>query len=397
MSGLNEDNFLYGIRQIVTGTNRPNSATGVEASDGGFWVDSNYNLNDIIAAAGAGGGGASNSSEFYGLTAGTGNGGTTDYAATVAVMTAAGTGRVPFPRLGPQVAGQATYSSTTNGITIAAAGTYLITFNVQTTEIGQLALELNGSTLPYTLVGNQNPTSGGHRYFGNAVVVVPAGGVIAVVNPAGNATALTITPSNGSETHAEAQTLVITNLLAGASAGPVGADVYNSTILVYAVAAGGSTVGTLLWSMPRDYDEASDAFRLRIMANMTGNTDTPGLTATMYRQRGNSGSTTLFGTPPSSTGYTGSSVLADFYPRAMVPANLSSTVQVVEIDLSSQGLLRDDALTIALGSGAHTTNGIQIYFIEVEYRSCLVSYNESTKLLPLGSNPLDNKTNMELR
>ena len=36
---------------------------------------------------------------FYGLTAGTGSGGT-DYAATIPAKTTAGTGRVPFPRLG---------------------------------------------------------------------------------------------------------------------------------------------------------------------------------------------------------------------------------------------------------------------------------------------------------
>jgi len=389
MSGLNEFNFLQDIKNLVTGTDRGVGA-GSLPDDGGFRVDRNYPLADIIGAAGAAGG-ASNSSEFYGLTAGTGNSTTTDYAATVAVHTAAGTGRVPFPRLGPQVPGQATYSSTTLGVTIANAGSYLISFNVQTTEAGQLELELNGAPLVYTLTGNQNPTSGGHRYVGSYVVTVPANGVIAVINAAGNSSALTITPANGSQTNAEAQTLSVMSLAGSAVVSPITTSFLNSTILVYSVASGGSTIGSLLYAIPRDYDEASDEFHLRIMASMSGSTnvDSPVLAATLFRQRGN------LAVP---AGFTASTVVADFNRfSATVPATLSSTVAVYEIDLSSQGLLRDDALTIALTSGPHTTNAIQLYFIEFTYRSCLVSYNETTKLLPVGSNPLDNKTLSELR
>jgi hypothetical protein len=144
---------------------------------------------------------------FYGLTAGTGNQGSTDYAATVAVHTSAGTGRVPFPRTGP-----------TNGIarvdgssfTLPDVGTYQIDFMVHTTEPGQLELELNGAAVPESCRANMNPTSGGHPIGGTVFVTTAAiNAVLAVINPAGNAAALTITPADGSETHANSQTITI--------------------------------------------------------------------------------------------------------------------------------------------------------------------------------------------
>ena len=147
---------------------------------------------------------------FYGLTAGTGNGGTTDYAATVPVKTSVGTGRVPFPRLGPAGSNSATNFDGTSAILLPAQGTYKITFNVHTTEPGQLQLELNGLDLADTVAANMNPTSGGHPIGGTFIVTTTqATSIVAVINPDGNSTALTITPANGSETHANTQSLVV--------------------------------------------------------------------------------------------------------------------------------------------------------------------------------------------
>jgi hypothetical protein len=145
---------------------------------------------------------------FFGLTSGTGNAGPTDYAATIAVKTVAGSGRVPFPRDG----------STTGDITRVDAssfilpdiGTYEITFRVHTTEPGQLQLELNGVDSPQTVAVNMNPTAGGHPIVGNFFITTTViNSVLAVVNPSGNATALTITPADGANTHASSQSLAI--------------------------------------------------------------------------------------------------------------------------------------------------------------------------------------------
>lgn len=146
---------------------------------------------------------------FYGLTAGTGNGGSTDYASTVAVKTSAGTGRVPFPRLGPTSA-TGIVAIDASSFTLPDIGTYEITFRVHTTEPGQLQLELNGAAQPQTTAGNSNPTSGGHPIIGSSfLTTVGTNAVLAVINPAGNSPALTITPADGASTNAQAQTITI--------------------------------------------------------------------------------------------------------------------------------------------------------------------------------------------
>lgn len=151
---------------------------------------------------------------FYGLTAGTGNGGPTDYAGTIAVKTSAGTGRVPFPRLGSASASNApTLLGDNASVNLPGIGTYMVTFNVHTTEPGQLQLELNGTDLAYTCAANMNPTSGGHPIGGTFfVTTVSTNSVLAVINPAGNSTALTVTPANGSDTHANTQSIVVTRI-----------------------------------------------------------------------------------------------------------------------------------------------------------------------------------------
>lgn len=147
---------------------------------------------------------------FYGLTTGTGNGGPNDYAATVAPKTSAGTGRVPFPRNGPA---STIVRNDPSSFLLAAIGTYRVTFKVHTTEPGQLQLELNGADLPETVSGNQNPTSGGHTFVGDSIVTTTViNSILAVINPAGNSPALTITPADGASTHANAQSVVIQQL-----------------------------------------------------------------------------------------------------------------------------------------------------------------------------------------
>lgn len=149
---------------------------------------------------------------YYGLTAGTGNGGATDYAATVAVKTAAGTGRVPFPRDGVTTGASTRVDG--SSFTLPEIGTYSVSFRVHTTEPGQLQLELDGAALPETTMANMNPTAGGHEIAGVNLLVTTTtiNSVLAVINPTGNSPALTITTADGASTHANAQTLTILRL-----------------------------------------------------------------------------------------------------------------------------------------------------------------------------------------
>ncbi len=162
------------------------------------------------ATGGTAGGGFGPIASFFGTTTGTGSLGN-DYASTVAARTTAGTGRLPFPRAGVSV-------PLVNGITaidassfnLAAVGSYEVSWSVQSTEIGQWQIELNGTALANTVLVDQNPTSGGHPVSGTFLITtVTPNSVLAIINPTGNSTALTITPADGAETHANSPTLTI--------------------------------------------------------------------------------------------------------------------------------------------------------------------------------------------
>jgi hypothetical protein len=91
-----------------------------------------------------------------------------------------------------------------------SVGIWKVTFMVHTTERGQLQIELNGADLPETVATNANPTTGGHPISQSVYITTTVpDSVLAIVNCAGNATALTITPADGNLTHAAAQTLLI--------------------------------------------------------------------------------------------------------------------------------------------------------------------------------------------
>lgn len=146
---------------------------------------------------------------FYGLTAGTGMSGT-DYAATVAAG-----GAVPFPQNGPTFGGIVAISST--AFKIPTIGTYEVTFHVHTIEPGQLELTVDngvGFVVAHECTGeNFNPTAGGHPIVANCIITTTgADAIVEVINPAGNSTALTITPADGANTNANSQTLVIKQL-----------------------------------------------------------------------------------------------------------------------------------------------------------------------------------------
>ncbi len=126
-----------------------------------------------------------------------------DNSATVAPGT-----DVSFPQDGP---------NSNTGITrigvdsfnLADIGTYQIQFQVSVTEAGQLLLSLNGADLAYTVVGKATGTS---QIIGMALVTTTVmNSTVTVRNPAGNTTALTITPLAGGSRSVSAH-LVITRI-----------------------------------------------------------------------------------------------------------------------------------------------------------------------------------------
>lgn len=126
-----------------------------------------------------------------------------DNAATVAVG-----GDVDFPQDGPSGIGTISRLNP-ESFNLADIGVYQVFFQVSVTEAGQLILTLNGTDLAYTAVGRATGTS---QIVGLALVkTTTSNSVLTVRNPAGNSTALTITPLAGGTRPVSAH-LVITRI-----------------------------------------------------------------------------------------------------------------------------------------------------------------------------------------
>jgi len=127
-----------------------------------------------------------------------------DNAATVAVGT-----DVDFPQDGPSSGSGLIARLGPDSFNLAEIGVYEVTFQVSVTEAGQLILTLNGADLAYTVVGRATGTS---QIVGVALVqTTTINSILTVRNPAGNSTALTITPLAGGTRPVSAH-LVITRI-----------------------------------------------------------------------------------------------------------------------------------------------------------------------------------------
>ncbi len=101
---------------------------------------------------------------------------------------------VAFPDVGPQ-GGSVITAISSSSFSLANVGTYQVSFGVSVTEAGQLALRLNGTELPDTVVGRATGTS---EITGESLITTTTpDSVLEVVNPPGESNALTITPDAG--------------------------------------------------------------------------------------------------------------------------------------------------------------------------------------------------------
>lgn len=142
---------------------------------------------------------AVNAAMFFGTTTGTGSLGN-DYATTIAAGAP-----VPFPINGPAI-GTAISRSSISTFTVTTTSIYEVSWSVAFVEPSQLQLAINGlavdSTTTLSGAGTQINTN---RVF----VFMASGDTISLINPAGNAVALTVQPADGSLTHAQAPSLII--------------------------------------------------------------------------------------------------------------------------------------------------------------------------------------------
>ena len=141
-------------------------------------------------------GGVLNYADFYALMP-------PDNSSTVAPGT-----DVSFPQDGPH-SGSDISRTGPDSFNLAQIGTYQILFEVSVDEAGQLILTLNGADLAYTVVGR---ATGASQIVGMAIVTTTViNSILTVRNPAGNSTALTITPLAGGTRPVSAH-LVITQV-----------------------------------------------------------------------------------------------------------------------------------------------------------------------------------------
>ena len=114
---------------------------------------------------------------------------------------------VSFPQDGP-ISGNITRIEPSS-FNLQEIGSYQIMFNVGVSEAVQLILTLNGADLAYTVVGRATGTS---DIIGISIVTTTEiNSLLTVRNPAGNSTALTITPLAGGTRPVSAH-LVITQI-----------------------------------------------------------------------------------------------------------------------------------------------------------------------------------------
>ena len=147
-----------------------------------------------------------------------------------------------------------------------------------------------------------------------------------------------------------------------ANAGRLVTDESNARVL--RVPEDRDTVGSFIWTVPRDYDEATDYFSVRVLASMVSvsTDDDVELDSEIYiKTAGTALGSDLDITAPGTV--------------------LSTTEQWIEFPVSAQGLDRDDLVQFKLiTNGGNDTAGeeVQIHDIEVVYRSTLVSYHKET-------------------
>lgn len=126
-----------------------------------------------------------------------------DNSATVAPGTV-----VEFPQDGPN-SGTGITRTGPSSFNLTDIGFYQVLFQVSVDEAGQLILTLNGADLANTVVGRATGTS---QIVEMAIVeTTSVNSILTVRNPAGNSTALTITPLAGGTRPVSAH-LVITRL-----------------------------------------------------------------------------------------------------------------------------------------------------------------------------------------
>ena len=166
----------------ITGAPGASGTTGAPGITGASGITGSTGASGLIGSTGPTGLFILDAADFYALMP-------DDNSATIAPGTA-----VSFPKTGPVIGSNISRLST-SVFNLATVGIYLVSFNVSITEAAQLVVVVNSVEQPYTVVGRATGTS----LVGETCLIETtiANSTLSIHNPAGESTALTITPLAG--------------------------------------------------------------------------------------------------------------------------------------------------------------------------------------------------------
>lgn len=135
-----------------------------------------------------------------------------------------------------------------------------------------------------------------------------------------------------------------------------GQDKFDTNITGLSWASGKVVKAGIDLAIPMDYDESQDHCKLRFRAKMDGGTDTAtALDAVAYHEDDGT---------------------ADLDPT--ISDDLSTTLATVEIDLSGNSFSAGDAVSVGVFPETHANDAVQVYSMELEYRSTLVYFDKDS-------------------
>lgn len=185
-----------GITPTITVGTVTTGEPGTDAEVVNSGTEEDVILDFTIPRGDTGTSGVLNYADFYALMP-------SDNADTVAPGT-----DVDFPQDGPN-SGTDISRISASSFNLSNIGVYQILFQVSVTEAGQLELTLNGAAIENTVVGR---ATGSSQIVGMLIIETTSiNSILTVRNPAGNSTALTITPLAGGASPVSAH-LVITQI-----------------------------------------------------------------------------------------------------------------------------------------------------------------------------------------
>lgn len=163
------------------------------------------------------------------------------------------------------------------------------------------------------------------------------------------------------KTYSPADLKTTAGLVLTAATAPTIANVETNAIAVV-VAASTTAGGSFVFQVPKDYDKVADELKINVQVVSGGTTNVPTLTATAYRKRATlalTGALTV--------------VASTAIPTSTVGAGERTIV------LSGNGLQASDTITVNLVTGAHTTDTVVIYTVEVLYKGSIVFYDPTLR------------------